>query len=52
MPISASSCAERTAGMPTSWQAAMRCVPMRPLVLAPQTKKVPASTQNALVRAA
>ena len=25
----------------------MRCVPIKPLVLAPHTKKVPASTQNA-----
>ena len=38
------------AGMPTSWQAEIRCVPISPFVLAPQMKNVPASTQNARVR--
>ena len=50
IPISASSGADRTGGMPTSWHAAIRCVPISPLVLAPQMKKVPASTQKARVR--
>ena len=47
MPITASSCAARTGAMPWSWHAAIKWVPIRPLVLAPQTKNVPASTQNA-----
>ena len=50
-PIIASRRADRLDGMPTSWQAAMRCVPIRPLVLAPQMKKVAASSQNAGDRA-
>src|SRR5688572_12076105 len=50
MPIRASSCVDRIAEMPTSWHAAIKCVPMSPLVLAPQMKNVPARIQNAGVR--
>ena len=52
MPMTASSCADRICGMPWSWQAAIRCVPMSPFVLAPHTKNVPARIQKARDRTA
>ena len=46
MPIVASIPAPNTGDRPWSEQAAIRCVPMRPLVVAPQMKKAPASSQK------
>ncbi|MCY1330003.1 hypothetical protein D9M69_156240 [compost metagenome] len=51
-PIIASADAAGTGPMPKSPQSAMKCVWIRPLVLRPQIKKVPARTQKAWVRAA
>jgi len=52
MPIMASKPAALTSGMPQSNAAEMRCVPMSPLVLAPQTKKDAASSQKSRTRIA
>ena len=52
MPIVARIPAARTSGMPWSMQAGMRWVAMRPFVLAPQTKKVPARSQKSREREA
>ena len=41
--IEASRLAAMISGMPLSMQAGIRCVPISPLVEAPQTKNVPAS---------
>jgi len=46
IPITASRPAARTSGMPWSMHAGTRCVPTSPLVVAPQTKKLPASSQK------
>ena len=51
-PISASTLAAVTAVMPKSWHSGMKCVPIRPLVDRPQTKKVKNSSQNVRVRPA
>ncbi len=45
-PIAASRLAASTSGMPWSMQAGIRWVPISPLVLAPQTKKLPPSSQK------
>ena len=45
-PISASSEAEVVAGMPWSWAAGMKWVPIRPLVDQPQIQKVRNSAQK------
>src|SRR5437879_6154484 len=50
-PIRASMLAASTSGMPWSIEAGMRCVPTRPLVVAPQMKKLAASSQKVLLRA-
>ena len=50
MPIIASVSAASTDGMPKSAHSEMKCVWMSPLVLSPQMKKVPASTQNVGLR--
>ena len=44
-PMVASTLAPATSEMPLSMQAGIRCVPISPLVEAPQTKNVPASSQ-------
>src|SRR6058998_2535653 len=49
-PIEASKLAAMTSGMPCSIEAGIRCVPMRPLVLRPQMKKLPASNQKSRER--
>ncbi len=51
-PTSASSDAAVVVGIPWSCAAGMKWVPTRPLVVAPQIAKPPASSQNGLVRAA
>ena len=51
-PIAASSPAPRTSLSPWSEQAAIRCVPIRPLVVAPQMKNAPASSQKSRTRTA
>ena len=48
--MSASRLAARTSGMPWSCAAGMRCVPMRPLVDAPQMKNVAVSSQKSRER--
>ncbi len=45
-PMRASRLAAATGATPWSWAAGRKCVPMSPLVLAPQTKKLPASSQK------
>src|ERR1044072_7344167 len=45
-PIPASSQAPASAGISLSMQAGIRCVPISPLVEAPQQKKLPASSQK------
>ncbi|CFP70491.1 Uncharacterised protein [Bordetella pertussis] len=52
MPISASRPAACTSAMPWSPHRAIRCVPTRPLVVKPHTKKVANRYQNVRVRAA
>ncbi len=49
-PTSASSPAAVVFGMPWSCAAGMKCVPIRPFVVAPQIAKPPASSQNCEVR--
>jgi hypothetical protein len=51
-PTSASRLAAAVSGIPWSWAAGMKCVPISPLVVAPQMAKPPASSQNGPVRAA
>ncbi len=51
-PTSASRLAAVVTGMPWSCAAGMKCVPTRPAVVAPQIANDPASSQNALLRAA
>jgi len=51
-PTSASRPAAVVVGMPWSWAAGMKWVPIRPFVDAPQIAKPAASNQNARVRAA
>jgi hypothetical protein len=46
IPITASMEAAAVAAMPASEQAGIRCVPISPLVEAPQMKNVPASSQK------
>jgi hypothetical protein len=48
--IIASMLAAATSDMPLSEHAATRCVPIRPFVDAPQTKKLPASSQKSRER--
>jgi hypothetical protein len=50
-PIAASSPAAWTSPIPWSCAAGIRWVPITPTVVAPQMKKVPASSQNARERA-
>ena len=50
MPITASRLAAVTSAMPWSMEAGIRCVPMRPLVDAPQMKKLPARSQKSRER--
>jgi hypothetical protein len=45
-PMSASRPAAVTWVMPWSWAAGMRCVETSPFVVAPQMKKLPASSQK------
>jgi hypothetical protein len=45
-PTVASKLAAVTSGIPWSIAAGIRCVPMRPLVEAPQMKKLPARSQK------
>ncbi len=47
MPITASRLAAVTSAMPWSTEAGIRWVPINPLVVAPQMKKLPASSQKA-----
>ena len=49
-PIAANKLAPCTSGMPWSTQAGIRCVPINPLVDAPHTKKLPASSQKSRER--
>ena len=49
-PTSASRLAATVIGMPWSCAAGMKCVPIRPLVVAPQMAKLPASSQKTRVR--
>ena len=46
IPIRASSPAAVVCGMPWSWAAGMKCVPIRPLVDQPQIQKVRNSAQK------
>src|SRR5690606_15667151 len=52
IPTSASKPAAVVDGIPWSWAAVTKCVPTRPLVVAPQMANPPASSQNVLVLAA
>lgn len=52
IPMTASSEAAAVMGMPWSCAEGTKCVRIRPLVVAPQIAKVPASSQNGPVRAA
>jgi hypothetical protein len=52
IPIRASRPAEVVAGMPWSWAAGMKWVPIRPLVDQPQTQNVRNSAQKVQVRLA
>ncbi len=49
IPINANRDAAVVIGIPWSCDAGTKCVPIRPLVLAPQIAKVPARSQNTLV---
>ena len=51
-PITASRLAAVTSDMPWSIAAGIRCVPMSPFVVAPQTKKLAVRSQNVDVREA